>query len=165
MKAGRIEKVKHSLELDEKLSSQLNDWKAQKIGALAIMVVIVLTALGLFGNGLLSAKKVERSGITLQYEKFLRQQKEMDMYWKLSSGQQPVFRIPIGYLANFKIGKIVPDGYETHLSDGYVTYTFNADQLTDAIVHFYLIPQQTGPINAVWIADTTRFQIKHFIYP
>jgi|SRR5690606_5584569 len=165
MESRRIEKIKHSLELDERLSSQLKDWRAQHIGAWIILVVVLLTGLGFFGNGVFSSKKIEQSGITLQYEKFLRHEKEIDIHWQLSSGQQPVFRIPIGYLANFKIGKIVPEGYETHLSDGYVTYTFNADQLTDAIVHFYLIPQQTGPVSAVWIADTTRFQIKHFIYP
>ena len=165
MKAGRIEKVKHSLELDEKLSSQLNDWKAQKIGALAIMAVIVLTALGLFGNGLLSAKKVEQAGITLQYEQFLRRTKEMDIQWQLTNGQQPVFRIPIDYLAQFKIDKIVPEGYKTQLNDAYVTYTFDADRPVGTLIHFYLTPQQTGSVAGVWTVDSERFQIKHFIYP
>ena len=165
MAPDRIEKIKHSLELDEKLSSQLRGWKAQQIGALVIMVVVVLTALGVFGNGVFSAKKVEQAGIVLQYEKFLRHEKEMDIHWQLSNGQRPVFRIPIHYLANFKIEKIVPDGYETRLSNGYVTYTFKADQLANAVVHFYLSPQQTGSVAGAWIVDTTHFQIKHFIYP
>ncbi|MGV3762779.1 hypothetical protein [Parapedobacter sp.] len=165
MKADRIGKVKHSLELDEKLSSQLEHWKAQKIGGLAIMVVIVLTAFGLFGNGVVSSKKVEKAGITLQYERFLRRKKEMDVRWQLDHGQQLIFRIPIRYLANFKVERIVPDGYETQLADEYVTYTFRADRLTDAIVHFYLTPQQTGSVTGEWMIDTTRFQIKHFIYP
>lgn len=165
MKAGRIEKVRHSLELEEKLSSQLNDWKAQKIGALAIMAVIVLTALGLFGNGLLSAKKVDRAGIALQYEGFLRRTKEMDIQWRITNGQQPVIRIPMDYLAQFKIEKIVPEGYQTQLADAYVTYTFDADQPVGTIIHFYLTPQQAGAVAGVWAVGSQRFQIKHFIYP
>jgi len=165
MKTDRIEKVKHSLELDEKLDSQLNDWKAQKIGALAIMMVIVLTALGLFGNGLLSAKKVEKADITLEYERFLRHTNEMDIQWRLTQERRPVFRIPIDYLSQFKIEKIVPEGYKTQLAGAYVTYTFDADQPAGAIIHFYLTPQQTGSVAGVWAVDSEHFQIKHFIYP
>jgi len=165
MQTNDVEKIKHSLELDEKLSHQVKDWNAQKIGGMVIILIVVLTALGLFGNGLLSTKKVVQGGAKLQYERFLRYEKEADIRWQLTGGEETTFRIPIHYLDYFKIENVVPEGYETNLSGGYLTYTFKADRPAETIVHFYLTPQKTGNIGGAWTVNDQDFRITHFIYP
>lgn len=165
MQTKDIEKIRHSLQLDEKLRHQVNGWKAQKIGFAAIAIIIVLTALGLFGNGQLSSTTIEQRSITLEYDRFLRYEKELNIYWRLSGDKETTFQIPIQYLDYFKIENVVPDGYETNISDGYVNYTFIADQPAEIIVHFYLNPQKTGSISGAWIVNDQSFQITHFIYP
>ncbi|WP_353130135.1 hypothetical protein [Parapedobacter pyrenivorans] len=165
MQTNDVEKIKHSLELDEKLSHQVKGWNAQKIGGMVIVLIIVLTALGLFGNGLLSSKKVVQHGANLQYERFLRYEKEADIRWWVSGGRETTFRIPVQYLDYFKIENVVPEGYETHISGGYLTYTFSTDQPAATIVHFYLMPQKIGNITGAWKVNDRDFRITHFIYP
>lgn len=165
MQTNPVEKIKHSLELDEELSHQVTGWRAQKIGGLVIILIAVLTALGLFGNGLLSTKEVALGDATLQYERFLRYEKEADFRWQVTGGEETTFRIPIRYLDYFKIENVVPEGYETSISDGYLNYTFKTDASARTIVHFYLMPQKTGNIAGAWQVNDQVFRITHFIYP
>src|SRR5690606_9369853 len=117
----QVERIKHSLELEEKLDHQLKGWRVQKICHIGIGMIILLTAFGLFGNGLLSTKRIEKNGISLRYEKFLRHEKEMDIRWTVTGQEEIQFLIPMNYLDRFKIEKVLPEGYETSLTDGYVS--------------------------------------------
>jgi len=160
-----VERIKHSLELEEKLDHQLKGWRVQKMCRVGIGIIILLTALGLFGNGLLSSKKIKKNGISLQYEKFLRYEKEMDISWTVTGQEEIQFLIPMQYLDRFKIEKVVPEGYETALTDGYVSYTFKVTKAGETFVHFFLNPKKTGNIAGEWLINKQDFQLKHFIYP
>ncbi|GGC25164.1 hypothetical protein GCM10011386_16370 [Parapedobacter defluvii] len=165
MKRTGVERIEHSLELEEKLDQQLKGWMVQKIGRVLIGTIIFLTALGLFGNGLLSNKKIEKNGTSLQYERFLRYEKEMDVQWTIAGQEEIQIRIPLQYLDRFKVEKVIPEGYETATANGYVSYTFKSGKTTETPVHFYLNPQKTGNVTGEWLVNKQRFQLRHFIYP
>ncbi|WP_090608250.1 hypothetical protein [Parapedobacter koreensis] len=161
----RIEKIEHTLELDEKLSHQLKGWNVQRACSVLILTVIVLTTLGLFGNGWLSRKQLASGGATLQYEKFLRYEKEMTVTWRVSGKDEIELLIPMDYLDAFKIEKIIPESHETHLADRNVVYTFKVENGGEATIYFYLNPQKTGTVVETWQINGQDFKIAHFIYP
>lgn len=160
-----VERIKHSLELEERLDHQLKGWMIQKICSAGIGIIVLLTALGLFGNGLLSSKKIEKNGISLQYEKFLRYEKEMNLGWSTTGYEEIEILIPMQYLDHFKIEKVVPEGYETVITKGYVSYTFKGDNAAHTSIRFYLTPQKTGNVTGEWLVNKQNFQLRHFIYP
>jgi len=162
---SHVEVIKHSLELDEKLSHQIKGWKAQKICGVIILIIIGLTALGLFGGGPLSWRKIEKTGTTLQYEAFTRVEKEMDVSLRLSGNDALEVTIPMRYLDHFKLEKIVPDAYESRISGGNVQYSFKGTPEGEMVVHFFLYPKKAGNIKGVWQVNQQNFQLTHFIYP
>ncbi|MGK6352629.1 hypothetical protein [Parapedobacter sp. DT-150] len=161
----RVEKIKHSLELDEQLNHQIKGWKVQRVCGALIIIVIILTVLGLFGNGPLSLVKAVRKGTALQYQRFLRYENETDIQWRVSGQDTIRLLIPMRYLDYFKVEKIVPDGYESSISNGNVSYTFHTDRTAENIIHVYLIPQQAGNISGTWQINEQDFKVTHFIYP
>ncbi|MFC7525341.1 hypothetical protein ACFQRK_15375 [Parapedobacter sp. GCM10030251] len=161
----KIERIKHSLELDEKLDHQQKGWMVQKICSIGIGIIVVLTALGLFGDGWLSSKKIVINGTSLHYEKFLRYEKEMNIGWAITDQKEVQFLIPMRYLDHFKIEKVVPESYETAITEGYVSYTFKANPAAQTLVRFYLNPQKTGSVRGEWLVNKQSFKFMHFIYP
>jgi len=160
-----VERIKHSIELEEKLDYQLKGWMIQKVCRAGVGIIVLLTAFGLFGNGLLSRKKIEKNGTSLQYERFLRYEKEVDICWTITGQEEIQFLIPLRYLDHFKIEKVIPEGYETAITNGYLSYTFKMDKPGVASVHFFLNPQKTGNVESEWLLNKQIFQLRHFIYP
>ncbi|MGK9119500.1 hypothetical protein [Olivibacter jilunii] len=160
-----IERVNHSLTLEEDLPLHIKGWKTQKVGGLLILILMLLTALGLFGEGPLSARKIVNGDITMAYERYLRYQKEMDVSLRLSNQANVQVAIPIEYLDCFRIEKIVPEANEHIISDGKVVYTFNVDKTGETILHFYLHAQKPGSAKGTWEVNHHNFQINQFIYP
>lgn len=159
-----VEKIDHSLELEEKLSHQIKGWKAQKICGILMMVVVLLTALGLFGNGILSKKEETKAGVNVRYERFLRYEREMTVSWRISGQNEVRVSVPQHYLDLFKIEKVTPDAYEAAVANGQLTYTFKVKG-EEAAIRFYLNPQKTGGAEGAWTVNGQAFQLSHFIYP
>ncbi|SFC35915.1 hypothetical protein SAMN05421747_10983 [Parapedobacter composti] len=159
-----IERVDHSLELEEKLDHQIKGWKVQRICGVLLLILIVFTALGLFGSGILSEREVKKNNMVVQYERFLRYENETTIGWLVRGQDRINFLIPQQYLNKFKVEKIVPDNYETILADGYIGYTFKVSTGETAI-RFYLTPKKAGTMVDVWKVNGQSFEIAHFIYP
>ena len=89
----------------------------------------------------------------------------MDISWTISGEAEIQFLIPMRYLDRFKIEKIVPEGYETSITNGYIRYLFKVDNTSETFIHFFLNPQKTGTIDGEWRVNKQNFQLRHFIYP
>src|SRR5690606_11947281 len=161
----QIETIKHSLDLDERLPHKIKGWKAQRLCSIIVLVVIGLTALGLFGGGPLSWREVKKPGIALQYEVFNRVDNEMDIGLQVRTRRPLEVALPMRYLDHFKVEKIVPDAYKSSISQGYVRYHFNGVSEGETIVRFFLSPKDVGTIEGVCQVDQQHFELTHFIYP
>ncbi|MBK1438432.1 hypothetical protein JHJ32_00405 [Parapedobacter sp. ISTM3] len=164
-KIHQVEKIEHTLELDEKLSHQQKGWNVQRVCGILILIVVVLTALGLFGNGLLSKRQLANGGTALRYDRFLRYEKETTITWQLSGRDEIEILIPMRYLDAFKIEKITPEGYESRIVNGNVSYTFTVAGAGETAIYFYLNPQKAGSVADTWRVNDQAFEITHFIYP
>ncbi|WP_134092040.1 hypothetical protein [Olivibacter sp. XZL3] len=160
-----VEKVDHSLTLEEDLKLHIRGWKTQKIGAVLILILMILAALGLFGEGLLSARKIVKEGVSVEYEYFLRYQKEMDIAFRLSDQGDIRVAVPLQYLDRFKVARIVPEPNESVISGDYVIYTFRAEKKGKKLCRFYLQAQKPGSVKGSWKVNQQHFEMSHFIYP
>lgn len=87
------------------------------------------------------------------------------MSWHVRGQEEVRLSIPQHYLTCFKMEKIIPEAYETAITDGSVNYTFRLDRPGDVTILFYLNPQKTGSISDVWRVNDVDFKLTHFIYP
>ncbi|WP_379026165.1 hypothetical protein [Parapedobacter deserti] len=151
--------------MEERLDHQVKSWQVQRFCGALIMLIIAFTTLGLFGSGVLSSQKQEKQGITVHYEKFLRYEKEMSVSWHVRNQRAVQVSVPQHYLASFKIEKIFPEAYETHIADGAIRYLFRLDGRGDLAIRFYFSPQKVGNITDTWQVNDADFRLAHFIYP
>lgn len=70
MRFRHVEKITHSLDLEEKLDHQIKGWRIQKACGILMLVIIVFTTLGLFGSGVLSSRTQKKEDTAVHFEKF-----------------------------------------------------------------------------------------------
>lgn len=156
--------LKSSLELEEDYPLQQKGWLLQNLATFLIFIVILLTALGLFGNGLLSTKKSEANDIVVEYEKFVRNGGEAQLRFSMNRADTITYILfPLSYLDHFRIETIIPQPTSSEVQDGAVLYRFRTKQST--IITFNLSPQQTGSCEALLKVNDTNFSLTHFTYP
>lgn len=163
-KKTRVERINHSLELDESIDLHEKGWKVQRVAWVFIIAFVLLAALGLFGNGPLSIIKSSQKDISIEYHRFLRRNAEMEIKFE-SMGNSSIdsVTIPQQYLKNFKLEQIVPEPEHTRTSKGNIIYTFDAED--DNSVVIYLTSKKTGSVDGLWLVNSNNFQLSHFIYP
>lgn len=165
MASQEIEKINSQLPIDESIGLQDKARVIQQIGIIIIFIIILLAALGFFGQGLLSDKKAEADGNTLAYERFGRFGGESTLVFDLAAANDSITRIaiPAAYLEHFKIETIVPEPNENSIANSEFIYTFNGSDAK--LITFFLSPVKTGSIKARIKGNQTNFNLSHFIYP
>lgn len=160
-----LEETKSNLPLDESLGLQNRARLIQQAGIIAIFIIVILAALGLFGQGVLSNKKLEVNGNMIAYEKFGRFGGESKLVFNLSASENSIAQIaiPVAYLEHFKIETIVPAPSETSNINNEIIYNFKG--ATNNQITFFLIPEKRGSIEATLRGNQTNFNISHYIYP
>lgn len=159
-----IEEIKTTLEIDEHLELQRKGWKLQRLGWIIIITISILAALGLFGDGFFSQKKLMQGSALLSYDRFHRHEARMPLAVELAnSNGNATVTFASDYLKCFKIDGIVPEPKEVKTAGGQVHYVFDASGKTN--IMFHLVPQQTGSINGFVKVNDKQFNITHFIFP
>ena len=164
MPSPQIERINSTLPLEENIDLHVKGRVVQQISIVVIFLFVVLAALGLFGEGVLSKKKLQAEGTTIRYEKFTRHGGESKLVFDLFSGDSiKQISIPDTYLAYFQIENIVPEPEKNRLAGNYVVYTFNGEHSRN--VTFFLSPIKIGRLKAIVKSNRTDFELSHFIYP
>lgn len=160
-----VEVVKTDLEIHEDLDMQERGWKTQRIGWVVILALVVLAALGLFGDGWASKRTVTQSGTTVEYERFYRQEAIMELKVDLAQAPagQSVIAFPNRYLEKFNIESIVPEPRENRVEGSQVAYLFEGTPPMKVV--FRLTPQQAGSIDGAVRVNNLTIPLTHFIYP
>ena len=161
--SSQLEKVNSSLPLDESLHLQNKARVIQQIGIIFIFLLILLAALGFFGEGVLSSKKLAAHGSTVMYEKFGRHGGESKLEFKLAADTITQISIPAAYFEFFKIETIIPQPDKNNATGDRFVYMFNGGDTKK--ITFFLSPEKIGSIEALITANKTDFKLSHFIYP
>lgn len=158
------ERVEHTIELDESLDLHKTGWTAQRIGWTSFLLIVIVTVLGLFGNGILSHRKSEMAGNMLEYEKYGRFESSTSLHFVAGSvNGQAVLYIPQEYLQGFELEHITPKPDRQMMVNGHYTYVFEADAPVHVLVRG--VPKKRGAIEAVVRVNSTRFNLSQYIFP
>jgi hypothetical protein len=160
-----VEVVNTDLEIEEELDLHEKGWRLQRFGWGFIYLIVLLGAIGLFGDGLLSKKTITTNEISVEYDRFYRHEAHMELKIDIPSNQPEGFFIsfPNGYLKNFRIESVFPEATAVKISGDRVNYLFAGEGHSSLV--FYLVPQAMGNISGVVQINQTEFSISHFIYP
>jgi hypothetical protein len=160
----QIENIKPELEIDEHLDSHRRGFRIQKIGLLVILAMVVLAALGLFGDGVLSKKTVTSKSAEIQYQRFYRFEARMEVKIELLAFENSnVVSFPKEYLKEFEIESINPDPESTNFKGNTSEFVFNGPG--NGIITFFLVPRKVGSVEGEVSVNGDRFELSHFIYP
>lgn len=159
-----MEKLKPSLQLEDEIELHEKGWIAQRIGWLLMFILLVSTALGLFGNGWLSDETLAIGDSQITYERFGRFELPMQLTIRAQADQGGLtVSIPQSYLHCFNVSRITPEPSERKTVKGSIVYTFEGKD--EIIAKFYLEPETTGTLRAGIRVNNSLFTPSHFIFP
>lgn len=160
----KVEVVQTELEIEEELELQEKGWVVQKIGWLLVLVFLILAALGMFGDGVISKSTLQSGNNTIDYERYFRYEAVMELRLDMNTdGDSAVVSFPNQYVKNFEIESIVPEPEKTIFEGDRVHYIFNGKGHMNAV--FYMVPQEVGAVSGQMMVNKTGFQLSHFIFP
>lgn len=164
-KTGKnIEDINLKLEIDESIEMQKKGWVVQKIGWILMLVFLILAALGLFGNGVLSKKDIHSGDQVFEYPQYSRFESRMELKFDLTSSTGTnIISLPTHYLEKFRIESILPEPSQNKTQNERVDYFFEGSGPMKIV--FYLVPQNIGNLNADVRVNEQQYNFNHFIYP
>lgn len=166
MDESKISAIPHTLELDEDLNLFRKGKRVQHIGWIVMLILLLLGIIGVFGSGPVSYQTIEGKQASIEFERFLRFEHELPMTIR-AKGVNGRLQIAFDseYFKAFRIEQINPMPVDFQHKDGYVLYTFKADDTSEAVIRFYFTPEGEGRVKGYTVVNNERFFLKHFIYP
>jgi hypothetical protein len=159
-----IERIRHSLEIEEHLNLHITGWVVQRIGWGAMLVFIVLGSLGLFGDGFLSRQQIIREGVVVHYERFFRIQAETEIRVHATAEANLIeVKLSPAFTENYRIVRTIPEPNDRRLENGSLAFGFPATGSADIV--FVVEPATVGSNVSGVIVNDVRFELSAFIYP
>ena len=150
-------------QIEKHYSTQQMEWVAFCIFWILMSLVLVATALGLFGNGLLSNKTYTAKGNKIEYKKFMRVEKGTELLVHLNNaGENAKISLNNDYLKKVRIEQITPQPSKVELINNELIYTFSSIQ--KGFIVFYLIPQKMGSQQLRITIDGHQKSFDQYIY-
>jgi hypothetical protein len=168
----KIKKV-GDLQINEDMEFQRRSWIIQRIGWAVSALVILLAALGLFGDGVLSDTQAgqKEGALWLEYPRFERFEDEfrIKVYANEGEAKEGELRIQVdrNYLEDIEVNSISPVPDNEIQDENWITYVFKTNGGSSPFAaYFYVIPRKAGPLSGTFQlqnGDPVRFS--QFIFP
>ena len=162
------------LEIDQDLEFQERDWAAERIGWTAMLLVLLVALLGVFGAGPLSHTTAgEREGqFWLEYQRFAHYDAPtlplvVHVDTNLAQEGQVQLWFERDYLQSFQVEGVLPEPKGVEIGIDRYIYVFEVGETGPPTqVTFILEPEQIGRVSGrIGIQDTPGLEISHFFYP
>lgn len=162
--AEKVERVKTSLQINEDIDLHVTGWVVQRIGWAVMLTILILSALGLFGNGVLSDRKVAKKGISVAYQRFCRYETETEMeITAQAAGRMIEVILPAAFVEMYNIKSVQPEPETQRIKNGSAVYAFGAEGT--GRITIFLSPRKQGDVHPVITVNDTDFELSAFIYP
>ncbi|MFL5740843.1 MAG: hypothetical protein ACJ75B_11540 [Flavisolibacter sp.] len=158
-----LEKIEHPLELEEDIPLQSKAWRLRRIAWCMLFAFVIAAAVGFFGTGTISHKKITTGTDTLQYEHFLRNEAQTEIKIQTQPAAVTSVSIPLQYMKHFQLEKVFPETNQVFEANGMINYLFTAKG--NYHIGFYLLPQTVGDVNGEIIINNKLYSFSQFIYP
>lgn len=166
---GEVRRVRE-IEIDDDLAFQKRLWKVQSYGQMAIGILIVLSALGLFGGKgpLARAEKTDQNGaLRLEYDRFIHYDAPVVLRLNLIPGSANEVWFDRNYLSHFKLEQVEPDPKRVEVGTDRITFVFNRNDIDKpSQVSFHLEAEKIGTYRGkVAVGNQTPLEFKQFAFP
>lgn len=160
----KIERPDTSLEIDEDVNLHIKGWIIQRIGWIIILILLVCSALGLFGTGMLSEKSLRKGGYVVTYERLNRYENEtrVKIVAPESSGKV-LIHLPNGYLQSHDLKKITPEPTAYKNVNGSLLLVFPTKQ--QAFITLDVEAKKVGLATYIITINDSDFGLNEFIFP
>lgn len=161
------------LELEQDIEYQKHAWRFERIGWVAMALIVLLGLLGGFGTGPISgATAGDPDGpLAVEYERFVRHTGEASLSIQVAADQVVDGMVEIWidatYLEGFELQQISVEPEEVRLDGERVIYAFAAeDPQSSLTLTFSIQPQEIGRYaGEVGIVDGSQVTFRQFSYP
>lgn len=161
------------LEIDEDIGFQEREWTAERIGWVALFVVVALALLGLFGNGPISwtSATTEDGTMEVSFERFGRRGGSETLTVRVdgAAASEGAWQVDIGrdYLGAVRVDAVTPEPDTVETVAGAVRYTFlQAEDGADLEVELSLTPTTLwGASGEFGLAGADALTVQHFFFP
>jgi len=161
-----------SIEVDEDLDFQQREWTLERIGWIAMAVIVLLSLIGLFGDGPISQSTIgEEGGFEFTYGRFARNNSPSEIQVSIPESLiqegQASFWIDQNYLEGIQIENIFPEPEDTLLYSDRITYTFaTGNSAFPFEVKFDITTESIGINNGkAGTANGQQVQFTQVVYP
>lgn len=159
-----VERVQTTLQIEEDIDLHITSWSMQRIGWCMMLAILVSAALGLFGNGVLSEKKLSVNGASISYERFSRYENNTALEIEASdlNGATSV-RFDPEFARSFKVEKINPEPSGQKIQGGARIDSFRVEgrgQIT-----YFISPRQRGRRTYGLQVNDSEFRVTQYVYP
>lgn len=161
------------IDIDEDMQFQRMSWAFQRVGWVAMLLVIIAGLLGIFGgDGALNAASLGGEGSLLHvtYGPFARVISPMDLHVRMRGGNGvDEMRIWISreYLDEMEIQTLEPEPEAVEVTTDRLIYTFRlGDSDVQAEITFMMEPQRVGSLaGRIGIEGGESYEFMQFIFP
>lgn len=163
----------NTLEIDDDMAFERRLWRAQRVGRVALLALVIAAALGGAGDGPLSAARARSAGgeVGLEYQRFLRVQSgsEFRVYVAPQHVAAGRVRLWLGrdYDRDMLLREVSPRPVEVeNVADGLIYHFAVADAAAPFLATFRVEPQRFGRRSLqVGLPDGERLAVWQFVYP
>lgn len=165
--------VPHDLQIAEDMDLQRRTWRFERIGWVALTLVLVASLLGLFGPGLLgpATAATPRGALKVDYPRFARMQTPLFITVQVRprEGTSRELRLwfDADYLMQFSGALFVPEPRHMEAGPGRVTLEYAHDPAPGPVtVRLELEARSCGPIEGrVGLEGDESVTLEHFVFP
>lgn len=161
------------IEVDQDLGFQRRDWRAQRIGRLVLMAIVMAALAGVFGGGMLSSASVQSSDgqIRVHYERIARhaasQRLQVHIGPRVPGDSAVDLWIDQEFMHGLTVGEISPQPVQTRAGDQRLIYRFHlADPSRAADVVFQIEADELwSRRGAIGIVNGASVRFRQFVLP
>jgi hypothetical protein len=160
------------LEIDSDVGFQQREWRFERVGWVAMLLVAFAALAGAFGRGPLSKAEAGGGGpLRVRYERFARHNSPAALELEVAAvgAADSTVRVWFDheYLSNFDLQHIIPEPETAEASPARTTYVFRvSDPSRPARITFGLVPQGVGRLRGqVGLPGAPPVELSQFIFP
>lgn len=158
-----------SYPIQEDMSQQQRQWKAERVGWFVLSVLIIAALLGLFGIGLFSSVQLASPDgeLSAEYGRFERNGASSQLVIRAKGDHAGKLEVQIegALFERFSIENIHPQPSMTLSYDGGQRMSFKTEPRQTAAIILSIRPSQLGLSRSTIKSASSRLDITQFTYP
>ena len=172
MAHSRLSALSAALERDQRDAVLQREWRFERVGWVALALVLVAALLGVFGNGVVAAASARSAdGLTvLRYDRIVRQDASSQLELRLAAAPVAdsvvIVSLTDEYLATTDVERVMPEPIRVRASSGRVEFhLLRLDPSRPMTVRFSIRPMAAGTRRAVFAAGDRTLSFRQLVLP